>query len=64
MNIREFAEAIRAGKCDNLTVPASVRSNLTAVLGREAGYKRGEVTLAELVKSGQRLQPDLKGLRS
>jgi myo-inositol 2-dehydrogenase/D-chiro-inositol 1-dehydrogenase len=64
VNIREFAEQIRAGKCDNLTVPASVRSNLTAVLGREAGYKRGEVTLADLLKTGQRLQPNLSGLKA
>lgn len=64
VNIRDFHECITAGKCDNPTVAPSVRSNLTAVLGREAGYRAGEVTLADLVKTGQRLQPNLTGLRS
>lgn len=64
VNIREFHQAITEGKCDNPTVAASVRSNLTAVLGREAGYQRGEVTMADLLKNGKRLQPNLSGLRA
>ncbi len=63
-NIREFHEAIVNGRCENATVPASVRSNLTAILGREAGYARGELTLARLLKRGNRLEPNLKGLRA
>jgi predicted dehydrogenase len=64
VNIREFHQAITEGKCDNPTVAASVRSNLTAVLGREAGYQHGEVTMADLLKNGKRLQPNLSGLRA
>ena len=60
---REFHQFITQGRYDNPTVAPSVRSNLTAVLGREAGYKHGEVTLAALIKDAVRLQPDLKGLR-
>jgi hypothetical protein len=45
-------------------VPASVRSNLTAILGREAAYRQGELTLAALLRSGKRLQPDLRGFKS
>jgi myo-inositol 2-dehydrogenase / D-chiro-inositol 1-dehydrogenase len=63
VNIREFHQFITAGQCDNPTVGPSVRSNLTAVLGREAGYRRGEVTLAELLREDRRLEPDLSGLK-
>jgi len=63
-NIREFHQFITQGRYDNPTVAPSVRSNLTAVLGREAGYKGGEVTLADLIREGRRLEPDLRGVRS
>ena len=64
VNIREFHQFITEGKCDNPTVAPSVRSNLTAVLGREAGYAPGELTLADLIKQGKKLQPDFKGLKA
>ena len=63
-NIREFHQFITEGKCDNPTVAPSVRSNLTAILGREAGYRRGEVTLTDLIKQGERLSPNLAGLKA
>ena len=63
VNIQEFYEAITQGKYENPTVAPSVRSNLTAVLGREAGYRKTEVTLAQLIKEGKKLEPDLKGLK-
>lgn len=62
-NILEFHHAIVEGRHDNPTVAHSVRSNLTAVLGREAGYRGGEVTLAALVKEGARLGFDVSGLK-
>lgn len=62
-NIREFHEFITAGRHDNPTVAASVRSNLTAILGREAGYQRCELTLATLLQQDQRLRANLAGLR-
>lgn len=64
VNIREFYEAIRKGDFSNPTVVPSVRSNLTAVLGREAAYRRTELTLADLIKEGKRLQPDLSGCKA
>lgn len=64
VNIREFHEAISKGDCTNATVVPSVRSNLTAVLGREAAYRRTELTLADLIKEGRKLEPDLRGLKS
>ena len=64
ININEFHEAIVAGRYENTTVAPSVRSNLTAVLGREAGYRGGELTLEELLKANQRLVLDVSGLKT
>lgn len=61
-NIREFHAAIIGGDFTNPTVAPSVRSNLTAVLGREACYRGRELTLAELSAENQKLEFDLKGL--
>lgn len=62
-NIREFHQFVTQGRYDNPTAAPSVRSNLTAVLGREAAYRGGEVTLAGLCKEGKRLELDLKGAK-
>ena len=62
VNINEFHDEILKGNCANTTVAPSVRSNLTAVLGREAGYKGGEITWGDLLKQNRKLQPNLKGL--
>ena len=64
VNINEFHDAILKGDCSNPTVAPSVRSNLTAVLGREAAFRREELTLAALLKEGKKLEPVLDGLRS
>lgn len=62
-NILEFHQAILDGRCDNPTVAPSVRSNLTAILGREAGYRHGELTFADLLKANKKLEIDLRGLK-
>ena len=64
VNINEFHDAVLKGDCANPTVAPSVRSNLTAILGREAAYGRKELTLAALLKEGKKLQPNLGGLKS
>jgi myo-inositol 2-dehydrogenase / D-chiro-inositol 1-dehydrogenase len=64
VNINEFHDAIIQGDCSNPTVVPSVRSNLTAILGREAAYHRNELTLAALLKQGKKLEPNLKGLKA
>jgi myo-inositol 2-dehydrogenase / D-chiro-inositol 1-dehydrogenase len=64
VNINEFHDAIVKGDCSNPTVTPSVRSNLTAILGREAAYGRQELTLAALLKEGKKLEPNLAGLKS
>jgi hypothetical protein len=63
VNIQEFHQAITQRQYANPTVAPSVRANLTAVLGREAGYRREEVTLAELVRENRRLEFDARGLK-
>ena len=64
VNINEFHAAVTSGDCSNPTVAPSVRSNLTAILGREVAYRRKELTLGALLKEGKRLEPNLKGLKS
>jgi predicted dehydrogenase len=64
VNINEFHTAILKGDCANPTVAPSVRSNLAAILGREAAYRREEMTLADLLKQGKKLEPDLSGLKN
>lgn len=64
VNISEFHAAILKGDCANPTVAPSVRSNLTAILGREAAYRGVELTLDALIKEGKKLEPDLTGLKT
>ena len=63
-NIREFARCARQSIFDNPTVAPSVRSNLTAILGREAAYRGGELTWTELLREGKKLEPDLRGVKN
>jgi len=63
-NINEFHQFITEGKYANETVAPSVRSNLTAILGRCAAYQRGEVTWEALLKRNERLEPDLSDLKT
>jgi myo-inositol 2-dehydrogenase / D-chiro-inositol 1-dehydrogenase len=61
VNIREFYEFITGGNYANETVAPSVRSNLTAILGRMAAYEQGEVTWADMLQRGEELKFDLTG---
>ena len=63
-NINEFHDDIVKGNCANPTVAPSVRSNLTAILGRDAGYSGGEITWTDLLKKNEKLEPNLKGLKA
>ena len=62
-NIAAFHKAIVEGDYRNPTVEPSVQSNLITILGRKAAYENRIVTWAEIVGSGERLLPDLKGLK-
>jgi len=63
-NIETFHRNITQGLYGNETVAASVRSNLTAIMGREAAYQAEELTWEALMQSETRLEPDLTGLRA
>jgi predicted dehydrogenase len=63
-NIAEFHRAISEGDYSNQTVGSSVRSNLTCILGRTAAYRAESVTWDDLLKNGEKLEPDLSELES
>ncbi len=62
-NIAAFHNAIKRADYSNPTVAESVRSNLVTILGRTAAYKGSVVTWDELMRSHERLVPDLQGLK-
>lgn len=64
VNIKEFHDAVTKGDYSNPTVAPSVRSNLTAIMGREAAYNKQTITWTDLLKCTDRLEVDLNGLES
>jgi predicted dehydrogenase len=62
-NIATFYDDVTQGRFSNPTTAPSVRSNLTTILGRTAAYKHAEVTWEQLMKSKERLNPKLHGLK-
>jgi len=63
-NIKTFYESVTGGKFDNPTVEPSVRSNLITILGRTAAYETRMVTWDEVLKSREKLDANLKGLKA
>jgi len=63
-NIAQFHKDIVAGNCENPTVEPSVRSNLVTVLGRTAAYTGEKVMWKDLVRSKEKLDANLKGLKA
>ncbi|MCX6924095.1 MAG: Gfo/Idh/MocA family oxidoreductase [Verrucomicrobia bacterium] len=63
-NIATFHDNIIKGECGNPTVPASVRSNLTTILGRMAAYKKDMVTWQEMMDANEKFTHDLTGLKA
>jgi predicted dehydrogenase len=63
-NIKTFYDSIVQGKYDNPTVAPSVRSNLVTILGRTAAYTKRKVTWRRLLKNPEKLDANLKGLKS
>jgi predicted dehydrogenase len=62
-NIATFYDQVTSRRFDYSTVVPSVRSNLTTLLGRTAAYKLAEFTWDELMRSEERLDPHLVGLK-
>jgi predicted dehydrogenase len=63
-NIASFHKAIATRNYSNLTVPQSVRSNLTTILGRTAAYKRAQVTWKEMLAANEKWEANLTGLKA
>lgn len=63
-NIATFHRSIAGGDFSNPTVAPSVRSNLTAILGRTAAYQRAEVTWEQMMKTNEKWEADLRGLNT
>jgi predicted dehydrogenase len=63
-NIAAFHEAIGKADYSNPTVPESVRSNLTTILGRTAAYQGRPVTWTAMMKQNERWTVDLAGLKA
>ncbi len=63
-NIATFHDSITRGDWSNPTVAASVRSNLTTILGRTAAWRSARVTWDEMMSANEELAADLSGLRS
>lgn len=63
-NIATFHEAIAKHDYANPTVAASVRSNLTTILGRTAAYENRVVTWEEMLRKAEPFVADLAGLKT
>ena len=64
VNVATFHKSIVEGNYENPTVAPSVRSNLITILGRTAAYTGRKVRWRQLVKSTEKLDANLKGLKS
>jgi predicted dehydrogenase len=62
-NIAEFHRCVTQGDYSNPTVAASVRSNLTTILGRTAAYERREVTWDEMMRKAEKWDAELGGAK-
>ncbi len=63
-NIATFYQSITNGDFTNPTVEPSVRSNLITILGRTAAYQNRLVRWDEIVKSTEKLDANLKGVKA
>ncbi len=63
-NIATFHTDIQEGRHENPTVAPSVRSNLVSILGRQAAYTGDCITWETLLQSEERLEADLRRLKS
>jgi myo-inositol 2-dehydrogenase / D-chiro-inositol 1-dehydrogenase len=62
-NIAKFHSAVVHRDFSNDTVRRSIDGALTTILGREAGRRRSELTMADLLQENVELEVNLAGLR-
>jgi len=63
-NIADFYNNINSGNYKNTTLQPGVTSNLVTILGRNAAYTNKEVSWEDLIRSEEKLMPNLKGLKT
>ncbi len=63
-NIADFHKRVTESRFDNPTVAPSVQSNLITILGRTAAYSGDIVTWGKLLASKEKLEADLRGLKT
>jgi hypothetical protein len=63
-NIATFYQDVAAGRFENPTVRRAVDGCLTCILGREAAFRHGRLTMDELLKENKRREVDLTGLKT
>jgi myo-inositol 2-dehydrogenase/D-chiro-inositol 1-dehydrogenase len=61
-NIKSFYKNITEGNYDNVTSAPGVLSNLVTIMGRTAAYENREVLWNDIIKTNEKMEPDLKGL--
>ena len=63
-NIAIFYKNITEGNYENVTRAPSILSNLVNIMGRNAAYEKKEVLWKDFIKSKERMEPNLKGLKT
>ncbi|HPA16400.1 MAG TPA: Gfo/Idh/MocA family oxidoreductase [Verrucomicrobiae bacterium] len=63
-NIRKFHELVRAKDASNGSVKYGVQSNLIAIMGRMAAYSGRTISWDDVLKSEEKYDGDLAGLKS
>ena len=58
-NVRNFLESIRSGRPIDNTASAA-QSNLTAILGRTAAYRRSSVTWEDMLRTGETIEAGIQ----
>ncbi|MHC4122360.1 MAG: Gfo/Idh/MocA family protein [Planctomycetota bacterium] len=64
MNAEIFYDKVTKGDFSNTTVAESVRSNLVTILGRTAAYEGRNVKWEEIIKSDEKWDGKLEGLKA
>ncbi len=63
-NIATFHQNVTQGNATNDTVPMAIDSCLATIMAREACMAKGRATMEETLKSKQKLEVDLAGLKT
>jgi hypothetical protein len=62
-NIATFFRNITEKNYENNKIMPSVILKLVTIMGRKAAYEKREVLWKEIIKSKEKMEPNLKGLK-